>query len=82
MGKFVEARLHELERESKMRLLKTRSHTFEHLGYEADKERQGKRERRLIHKGQEKRQEKPPPHHLKGVGGGGRVCRRKSEKPK
>ena len=39
-------RFHELEHESKMRLLKTHSHTSERRGYEADKERQVKRERK------------------------------------
>ena len=35
MGKFVETLFHELEHESKMRLLKTHSHTSEQRGYEA-----------------------------------------------
>ena len=39
-------RFHELEHVSKMRLLKTHSQTSERLGYEADKERQVRRERR------------------------------------
>ena len=43
-GKFVETRFHELEHESKMRLLKTHSHTSERRDYEADKELQEKKE--------------------------------------
>ena len=42
-GKFVETRFHELEHESKMRLLKTHSHTSERRDYEDDKERQEKK---------------------------------------
>ena len=38
-GKFGEIRFHELEHGSKMRLLKTHSHTSERLGYEASKTR-------------------------------------------
>ena len=45
MGKIVETRFHELEHESKIRLLKTHSHTSERRDYEADKERQDIRER-------------------------------------
>ena len=41
-GEFVETRFHELENESKMRLLTTYSPTSERQDYEADKERQGK----------------------------------------
>ena len=44
-GKFVEARFHELEHESKMRLLKTHFHTSERQGNEASNIRQ-KRERK------------------------------------
>ena len=39
-GKFMERRFHELERESKMRLLKTHSPASERRGDEADKKRQ------------------------------------------
>ena len=42
-GKFVETRFHELEDESKMRLLKPQFHTSERLDYEADKGRQRER---------------------------------------
>ena len=81
-GKFMETRFHELEGESKMRLLKNHSRTSERREYEADEERQEKRERRgPFRKRQEKRRRKPPPDHLKR-GGGARVCRRKSRKPK
>ena len=62
-GKFLETRFHELEHESKMRLLKTHTHTSGRRGYEADKERQEKREREL---------KKTPPYHLKV--GAGREC--------
>ena len=41
----METRFHELEHESKIRLLKTHSHTSERRDYEADKERQDIRER-------------------------------------
>ena len=44
MGKIVETPIHELEHVPKMRLLKTHTHTSERRGYEADKERQEKRE--------------------------------------
>ena len=40
----METRFHELEHESKMRLLKIYSHISERRGYEADKKRQEKRE--------------------------------------
>ena len=74
-------RFHELERESKTRLLKTHSHTSERRGYEADKEFQVKREeRRPVRKGQKNVKEKPPPHHLEW-GAAGRTliptCRRR-----
>ena len=69
-GKLMETRFHEVEHESKMRLLKTHSHTSERRDYEADKERQEKRERkRPIDKGKETRERKPPPYHLKGGAG-------------
>ena len=69
-GKFVEARFHELEHESKIRLLKTHSYTSERRDCEADKERQKNGEkRRPIRKEQEKRERKPPPYHLKGGAG-------------
>ena len=45
-GKFMEARFHELEHESKMRLLKAHPHTSERRHYQADKERQERRERK------------------------------------
>ena len=45
-GNFMETRFRELEHESNMRFLKTHSHTSERRGYEADKERQEKRERK------------------------------------
>ena len=45
-GEFLETRFHELEYESKMRLLKTHSNTSERRDYEADEERQTKRERK------------------------------------
>ena len=45
-GRFVETRFHELEHESKMRLLKTHSHTSERRGYQADKKRQEKGDRK------------------------------------
>ena len=45
-GTFMETRFHELENESKMRLLKNHSYTSERRDYEADKERQAKRERK------------------------------------
>ena len=45
-GNFMETRFRELEHESNMRFLKTHSHTSERRGYEADKERQVKRERK------------------------------------
>ena len=48
-GKFVETRLHEIEHESKMRLFKTHSHTSERRGYQADKKRQEKRERKEVY---------------------------------
>ena len=40
----MEIRFHELEHEQKIRLLKTYSHASERRDYEADKERQEKRE--------------------------------------
>ena len=43
-GNFMEIDFHELEHWSMMRLFKTRSHTSEWRGYEADKKRQEKRE--------------------------------------
>ena len=46
MGKIVETRFHELEHASKMKLLETHSQTSERWDYEADKERQEKRERK------------------------------------
>ena len=39
-GKFMQTRFHEPKHESKMRLLKSHSHTSERQGYEAGKERQ------------------------------------------
>ena len=45
-GKFMETRFHELEHESKIRLLKTHSHTSERRGYEADTKRSEGRERK------------------------------------
>ena len=49
----MEARFHELEHESEMRLLKTHCHTPERRGYEADQQHQEKKEiRRPIRKGQ------------------------------
>ena len=42
----METRFHELEHDSKMRLLKTHSHTSERRDYEADKKRQEKTERK------------------------------------
>ena len=50
---------------------KTHSHTSERLGYEAEKERQVKRQRKGAHpKRREKRQRKPPPGHLERGGAG------------
>ena len=43
-GEIIDARLHELEYESKVRFLKTHSRTSERWSFEADKERQEKRE--------------------------------------
>ena len=75
--KFMETRFHELEHESKMRLLKTHSHTSGWRGYEADKERQVKvKERRPLGKRQETCQRKTPLYHLER-GDGARTCRRK-----
>ena len=45
-GKFVETRFHKLEHESKILLLKSHPHTSERRGYETDKKRQEKRERK------------------------------------
>ena len=45
-GKFMETRLHELEHESKMCLLKTHFQISERREHVADKERQEKRERK------------------------------------
>ena len=65
-----------------MRLLKTRSHTSERLGYEADKENQVLKERKGAYP---KRRENVNGNHRhvtwKG-GGGAKTCRRKSENPK
>ena len=47
MEKFMETRFHELEHESKMRLLKPHSHTSERRGYEADKKRHEERESKV-----------------------------------
>ena len=48
-GKYVETRFHEVEHDSKMRLLKTHSHTSERRDYEANKERQEQKERKGAH---------------------------------
>ena len=45
-GEWWKPRFHELEHESKIRLLKTQSHTSGRQGYEADMERQVKREKK------------------------------------
>ena len=42
MGNSGKSRFHQLEHESKTRLLKTHSHTSERLGYEARKKREEK----------------------------------------
>ena len=42
-------RFHELEHESKMRLVKIHSHTSERRDYEANKERQEQKERKGAH---------------------------------
>ena len=65
-GKFVKTRFHELEHESKMRLLNSHSYTVERRGYKADKERQEKRagNEAYICKAQKKRLKKTPPYHL------------------
>ena len=45
-GKIHGTRFHELEHELKMRLFKTHSHTSERIGYETDKKRQEKKQRK------------------------------------
>ena len=47
-GNFMETRFHELEHESKMRLLETHSHTSKRRAYGIDTERQKKRKRKHI----------------------------------
>jgi hypothetical protein len=56
MGNSGKPRFHELEHESKMRLLKTHSHTSERIGYAADKRK--KKTRRKAIEGTHKRYDK------------------------
>ena len=73
----METWFHELDNESKMRLLETHSHTSERRDYEADKERQEQRERGLPVRGRKNVNENHS-HIITWKGGrGARMCRRK-----
>ena len=72
-------RSHELENESKIRLLETHSHTSERRGNEADKVRKKIKEGRPSLKGQEKIANKCR-RHAPRDGGRARKCRWKSGK--
>ena len=82
-GKFMETRFRDLEHESKMRFLKTHSHTSERRGYEVDKERQEKtgNKRGLPLRDRKNANENHRHSTYKG-GVARRMCRWKHEKPK
>ena len=83
IGEFTETRFHEVDHESKMRLLKTHSHTSGQQGSEAEKERQETRkERGSASKAKGKKSTKTtamPP--ARGGGGGARRLRQKTRTP-
>ena len=81
-GKFVGTRFHKLEHESKMRLLKTQSHTSGRRGYEAGEKRREKREIKEAYQQRTGKTLKKITAISPERGDGGKNCRRKSSKPK